>query len=46
MDDNGRMFAVGVCEDQPAIRGVLLRGLRQAGHEVVAAHDGREAVAL
>jgi len=38
------MLTVGVCEDQDAIRGVLLRGLRQAGHEVVPAHDGREAL--
>jgi two-component system response regulator MprA len=38
------MLTIGVCEDQDAIRGVLVRGLRQAGHEVVAAHDGREAL--
>lgn len=40
------MVAVGVCEDQETIRTVLVRGLRLAGHEVVAAHDGREALAL
>jgi two-component system response regulator MprA len=39
------MLTVGVCEDQDAIREVLVRGLRRAGHEVVAAHDGREALA-
>jgi two-component system, OmpR family, response regulator len=38
------MLVVGVCEDDPGIRAVLVRGLRQAGHEVVAAHDGREAL--
>lgn len=40
------MLTVGVCEDQESIRKVLVRGLRQAGHEVVAAHNGREALAL
>lgn len=40
------MLSIGVCEDDEPIRKVLLRGLRQAGHDVVAAHDGREAVAL
>jgi len=40
------MLRVGVCEDQDAIRTVLVRCLRQAGHEVVTAHDGREALAL
>ncbi len=38
------MLTIGVCEDQEPIRKVLVRGLRQAGHEVVAAHDGREAL--
>lgn len=38
------MLTIGVCEDEDAIRGVLARGLRQAGHDVVAAHDGREAL--
>ena len=41
-----RVLTIGLCEDDDAIRGVLVRGLRAAGHEVVAAHDGREAVAL
>lgn len=40
------MVTVGVCEDQLPIRKVLVRGIRQAGHEVIAAHDGREALAL
>ena len=42
----GRVLTVGVCEDHAPIRKVLVRGLRQAGHEVVAAHDGREALTL
>ena len=37
---------VGVCEDHEPIRKVLVRGLRQAGHEVLAAHDGHEALVL
>jgi two-component system OmpR family response regulator len=40
------VLTVGVCEDHAPIRKVLARGLRQAGHEVVAAHDGREALTL
>jgi two-component system OmpR family response regulator len=40
------VLTVGVCEDHAPIRKVLVRGLRQAGHEVVAAHDGREALTL
>jgi two-component system response regulator MprA len=40
------VLTVGVCEDHAPIRKVLVRGLRQAGHEVVAAYDGREALAL
>ena len=39
------MLRVGLCEDQEPIRKVLVRGLRQAGHQVVVAHDGREALA-
>jgi len=35
-----------VCEDDDAIRSVLVRALRAAGHEVTAAHDGREAIEL
>ncbi len=40
------MLRIGVCEDQEAIRKVLVRALREAGHEVVVAHDGREALAV
>ncbi|MCL8024882.1 response regulator transcription factor [Nocardioides bruguierae] len=40
------MATIGVCEDDPAIRKVLVRGLREAGHETVVAHDGREALTL
>ena len=39
------MPTIGVCEDQEPIRRVLVRALRQAGHEVLTAHDGREALA-
>jgi two-component system response regulator MprA len=37
---------VGVCEDDPAIRRVLTEGLRLADHEVLAAHNGEEAMRL
>lgn len=40
------VLRIGVCEDDPGIRKVLVRGLRGAGHDVLAAQDGREAVAL
>ncbi|WP_370288666.1 response regulator transcription factor [Nocardioides sp.] len=40
------VLRIGVCEDDPGIRKVLVRGLRSAGHDVTAAQDGREAVAL
>jgi two-component system OmpR family response regulator len=35
---------VGVCEDDHVIRDVLVRGLRAAGHDVLTAHNGGEAV--
>ncbi len=38
------MLTIAVCEDHVAIRRVLVRALHQAGHEVVQAHDGREAL--
>ncbi|MEH3034723.1 MAG: response regulator transcription factor [Aeromicrobium erythreum] len=38
------MARVGVCEDEAAIRKVLVRALRAGGHEVVVAHDGGEAL--
>ena len=41
-----QVLTIGLCEDDDAIRSVLVRALRAAGHEVTAAHDGREAVAL
>ena len=40
------MARIGLCEDDPAIRRVVLRALDHAGHVGVAAHDGREALAL
>ncbi|VXC47114.1 response regulator transcription factor [Nocardioides sp. AX2bis] len=40
------MATVGVCEDDEGIRSVLVRGLRAGGHDVVAAHDGAEALRL
>lgn len=40
----GVVLTIGVCDDHPAIRKVLVRGLSAAGHTVVVAHDGREAV--
>ncbi len=39
------MLTVGVCEDEEAIRKILVRALRQAGHTTLTAHDGREALA-
>ena len=38
------MLTVGVCEDEPAIRRVLVQALRFAGHEAITAHDGSEAL--
>ena len=40
------MSVVGVCEDDAAVRGVLLTALRGAGHEVVATSTGEQAVRL
>ncbi len=40
------MLSVGVCEDDPSIRRVLVRALQIAGHEPVVAHDGGEALRL
>lgn len=40
------MLTVGVCEDDPAIRRVLVSSLRYAGHEPVVAHTGAEALRL
>jgi DNA-binding response OmpR family regulator len=40
------MARVGLCEDDVAIRRVVTDAMRIAGHEVVAAHDGGEALRL
>ena len=42
----GVVARIGICEDDPAIRRVLTEGLRLAGHDVVAAHNGAEAMRL
>jgi two-component system response regulator MprA len=39
------MALIGVCEDEPALRSVLVRALRSRGHEPVAASTGAEAMA-
>lgn len=40
------MARVGVCEDDPAIRRILVHGLRMHEHEPVVAHNGAEALRL
>jgi len=40
------MARVGVCEDDPGIRRVVTDALRLSGHDVVAAHNGGEALRL
>jgi len=40
------VVTVAVCEDDPALRSVLSRSLGGAGHEVVLAHNGAEALRL
>jgi two-component system OmpR family response regulator len=40
------MARIGICEDDPGVRRVLAEALRSAGHEVVLAHNGREAVSI
>jgi two-component system, OmpR family, response regulator len=40
------MARVGVCEDDPAIRRILVDGLRMHEHKPVVAHNGAEAVRL
>jgi two-component system, OmpR family, response regulator len=40
------MLTVGVCEDEPAIRRVLVQALRFAGHDAITAHTGTEALRL
>jgi DNA-binding response OmpR family regulator len=40
------MARIGLCEDDPAIRRVVIKSMQLAGHEVVSAHNGSEAVRL
>jgi two-component system response regulator MprA len=40
------LATIGICEDQPAIRRALVRAVERAGHDVVPAHTGSEAVKL
>ena len=40
------MATVGLCEDDPAIRRVVIKSMQLAGHDVVVAHNGGEAVRL
>src|SRR3954449_12473647 len=40
------MARVGLCEDDPAIRRVVIKSMQLAGHDVVVAHNGGEAVRL
>jgi two-component system, OmpR family, response regulator len=40
------MARVGLCEDDAAIRRVVTEAMRLAGHEVLIAHDGGEALRL
>jgi two-component system response regulator MprA len=37
---------IGICEDDAAIRRVLMQALTLSGHEVLSAHDGGEALRL
>ncbi|MFI7588814.1 response regulator transcription factor [Spongisporangium articulatum] len=39
------MARVGICEDDPDVRRVLVEALRYAGHDVVTTRTGREAMA-
>jgi two-component system OmpR family response regulator len=40
------MARVGLCEDDPAIRRVVTKSMQLAGHDVLVAHNGGEAVRL
>ncbi|MDQ4054757.1 MAG: response regulator transcription factor [Actinomycetota bacterium] len=40
------MLTVGVCEDEPAIRRVLVQALKFVGHDAITAHTGTEAMRL
>jgi two-component system OmpR family response regulator len=41
-----QMARIGLCEDDPAIRRVVIKSMELAGHELVVAHNGGEAVRL
>jgi two-component system, OmpR family, response regulator len=40
------MARIGLCEDDPAIRRIVLGALHHAGHVGITAHDGRQALEL
>src|SRR6478752_7059236 len=40
------MARIGLCEDDPAIRRIVLAALQHNGHTGVSAHNGREALTL
>ncbi len=40
------MARVGLCEDDPAIRRIVIKSMQLAGHDLVMAHNGGEAVRL
>ncbi len=40
------MVRIGLCEDDPAIRRIVTKSMQLAGHHVVVAHNGGEAVRL
>lgn len=42
----GRSLTLGVCEDDASLRRVLVNGLKLAGHDVIVAHTGAEALKL
>ena len=48
LEDNEvfQMARIGLCEDDPAIRRVVIKCMQLAGHELVVAHNGGEAVRL
>lgn len=40
------MVSIGLCEDDPVIRRLVVEAMRLADHEVVTAHNGAEAIRL
>jgi two-component system response regulator MprA len=42
----GDVVLIGICEDDAAIRRLLIQALTISGHEVLSAHDGGEALRL